>query len=188
MRTLTTLLLFLLFQYSWNVAQEGDFKNLSTAQGKKIYTITFVDSNNGWAESAFGNILVTTNGGNEWKVKTGTELEKMKTISQKGNKNGWSANIYCEVMQSKDGGESWKPFPKKLEEHFCMVYFKDENTGWKVAEEFLQKVVSTIVASLKDNIWEQKIGVSFKCREYYTDMNTVWSVGWCFNNLVSNPL
>jgi len=188
MRTLTTLLLFLVFQYSWNVAQDGDFNDLSTSQGKKIYTIKFVDSNNGWAESVFGDILITTNGGNKWRVVTSTALEKMKTILQKGTKNGWSANIYCEVMQSKDGGENWKPYPKTQEEHFCMVYFKDENTGWKVAGEFLQKVVSTIANSLRDNNWEQKIGVPHKCREYYTDMNTGWSVGWCFNNLVSNPL
>lgn len=188
MRILTILLLFLLFQYSSNVAQEGDFKNLSTAQGKRIYTIKFIDSNNGWAESVFGDILITTNGGNAWRVKTRAELEKIKTISQRGNKNGWSANIYCEVMQSKDGGESWRPYTKKQEEHFCAVYFKDENTGLKVAEEFLQKVVTTIATSLRDNNWEQKIGVPYKCREYYTDMNTGWAVGWCFNNLVSNPL
>jgi len=72
----------------------------------------------------------------------------------------------------------------KQEEHFCAVYFKDENTGWKVAEEFLQKVVSTITTYLSNENWEKEIGVPQKCREYYTDMNTGWWVGWCYNNLV----
>jgi len=89
-------------------------------------------------------------------------------------------------MQSTDGGENWTPYPKKKEEHFCAVYFKDENTGWKVAEEFLQKVVSTITTYLSNDNWENEIGMPQKCREYYTDMNTGWWVGWCYNNLVTN--
>ena len=68
------------------------------------------------------------------------------------------------------------------------LYFKDENTGWKVAEEFLKKVVSTIATSIRDNNWKQKIDVPHKCREYYTDMNTGWSVGWRFNNLIIDSL
>jgi photosystem II stability/assembly factor-like uncharacterized protein len=188
MKTLTTLLLVLITQYSSNVAQEGNFTIISVSQGIKIYTIKIVDSKNGWAESIFGDILITTNGGKEWGVKTRTDLEKMKTISQIGTDNGWSADIYCEVMQSTDCGESWKPYPKKQEEHFCAVYFKDENTGWKVAEEFLKKVVSTIATSIRDNNWMQKIDVPHKCREYYTDMNIGWSVGWCFNNLIGDSL
>jgi hypothetical protein len=29
---------------------------------------------------------------------------------------------------SIDGGYIWNEYPKKEEEHFCSVYFKDENT------------------------------------------------------------
>lgn len=188
MKTLAILMLILIAQYSSNVAQEGDYKSSSVSQGMKVYTIKFVDSKNGWAESIFGDILITTNGGKEWVVKTRTELEKMKIPSQIGSDNGWSADIYCEVMQSTDCGENWKKFPKKQEEHFCAVYFKDENTGWKVAEEFLQKVVSTIATSIRDNNWKQNIDVPHKCREYYTEMNIGWSVGWSFNNLRSDCL
>jgi len=188
MKTIAILLLFLITQYSSIVAQEGGYKIRSVSQGIKIYTIKFVDYKNGWAESIFGDILITTNGGKEWGVKNRTELRNMKTISEISTNNGWSADIYCEVMQSTDGGESWRPYPKKQEEHFCAVYFKDENTGWKVAEEFLQKVVSTITTSIRDNNWKQKIDVPNKCREYYTDMNTGWYIGWCFNNLISDSL
>ena len=95
MKALTTLLLFLITQYSSNLAQEGDFTIMSASQGMKIYTIKFVDSNNGLAESIFGDILITTNGGKEWGVKTGTDLEKMKAISQISTDNGWNVDIYC---------------------------------------------------------------------------------------------
>ncbi len=185
MKTLTSLLFFSLILYSSNVAQKGDIGKEPVSQGIKIYSISFFNSINGLADSFFGDVLTTTNGGKNWEVKTGAEVEKLKAISQKGTDIVWSADIYCDVMQSTDGGENWKPYPKKKEEHFCAVYFHDDNTGWKVAEEFLQKVVSTITTYLSNNNWEKEIGVPQKCREYYTDMNTGWWVGWCYNNLVT---
>jgi len=188
MRTLTSLLFFSLILYSSNVAQKGDIGEETVSHGIKIYSISFINSNNGLANSYFGDVLITTNGGKNWKVLTGIELERMKITTPMDANNSWSVDIYCDVMQSIDGGENWTRYPKKKEEHFCAVYFKDENTGWKVAEEFLQKVVSTIATSIRDNNWEQIINVPYKCREYYTDMNTGWSLGWCFNNLVRHNL
>ena len=188
MKTLTVLLFFSFSLHSSNVAQEGNIENESVSQGIKIYSINFFDSNNGLADSYFGDVLITTNGGMNWEVKTGAEVEKLKAVSQTGTNIDWSADIYCDVMQSTDGGENWAPYPKKKEEHLCAVYFKDENTGWKVAEEFLQKVVSTITNNLSKNSWEEEIGAPQKCREYYTDMNTGWWVGWCYNNLVINNI
>ncbi|MDH3268860.1 MAG: hypothetical protein OEM46_08405 [Ignavibacteria bacterium] len=99
--------------------------------------------------------------------------------------NGWTADIFCAVMKSTDGGENWKPYPKNLEEHFCQVYFKDENTGWKVAEEFLGKVIATIKNSMQEGDCESKSGIIHKCREYYSDIDEGWTLGWCYKNLVS---
>ena len=183
MKTVTALLFFSFILYSSNVAQQGNIGKETVSQGIKIYSITFFNSNNGLADSFFGDVLITTNGGKNWKVITGMELEKMKATPMDTD-NSWSVDIYCDVMQSIDGGENWTRYPKKKEEHFCAVYFKDENTGWKVAEEFLQKVVSTITTYLSNENWEKEIDVPQKCREYYTDMNTGWWVGWCYNNLV----
>ncbi len=185
MRGLTAILLLLITSYPSIEAQGGDSGKELVSQGIKIYSISFYNPNNGLADSFFGDVLITTNGGKNWEVKTGAELEKLKAISQAETNIVWSADIYCDVMQSTDGGENWTPYPKKQEEHFCTVYFKDENTGWKVAEEFLQKVVSTITTYLSNDTWEKEKGVSQKCREYYTDMNTGWWVGWCYNNLVT---
>jgi hypothetical protein len=188
MKTLTSLLFFTLILYSSNVAQKGDIGKETVSHGIKLYSISFINSNNGLANSYFGDVLITTNGGKNWKVLTGIELERMKITTPMDANNSWSVDIYCDVMQSIDGGENWTRYPKKKEEHFCAVYFKDENTGWKVAEEFLQKVVNTIATSIRDNNWEQIINVPYKCREYYTDMNTGWSLGWSFNNLVRHNL
>jgi len=188
MKTLTALLFFSFILHSSNVAQQGNIGKETVSQGIKIYSIIFFDTNNGLADSYFGDILITTNGGRNWEVKIDAEVDKMKAVSKAETNIIWSADIYCDVMRSTDGGENWTPYPKKQEEHFCAVYFKDENTGWKVAEEFLQKVVSTLTTKLSKNNWEQEMGVSQRCREYYTDMNTGWWVGWCYNNLVTNNM
>ena len=186
MKGLTAMLLLLITSSPSIEAQENDIGKEPVSQGVKIYSISFFSSINGLADSFFGDVLITTNGGKNWEVRTGAEVEKLKAILQTGTNIVWSADIYCEVMQSTDGGENWTSYPKKKEEHFCAVYFKDKNTGWKVAEEFLQKVVSTITTYLSNDNWEKEIGVPQKCREYYTDMNTGWWVGWCYNNLVTN--
>jgi hypothetical protein len=188
MKSLNTLLLILITLYSSNIAQEVQLRKEFPSHGTKIYSINFVNSTNGWAESFFGDILITTNGGKNWEVKTGIEVDKNIAISHSSPTLSWSADIYCSVMQSNDGGESWTSYPYKKEEHFCSVYFKDGNTGWKVAEEFLKGVVNTIANCLIDNEWEKKIDVAYKCREYYTDIDTGWSVGWCFNNLVTGGM
>ncbi len=48
-----------------------------------------------------GDILITTNGGRNWEVKTGAELEKLKTISQEGINIIWSADFSDLSVNSK---------------------------------------------------------------------------------------
>ncbi len=182
-----TVLLFLSFSlHSSLISQEYEISNKNIFEGTRLYAITFLDSNIGIADSYYGEVLVTTNGGSNWKVKTGSEIEKLKAAATTKSNFYWSVNIYCDVRQSTDGGETWSSYPQNQEEHFCTVYFRDKNTGWKVAEEFLQNVVLTIQSKLSSNNWDKEIGLFQKCREYYTDIKTGWWVGWCFKNLVIN--
>ncbi len=186
MNGLTTLIIFFFLLNSSLNAQESGFWDVDTSEQVRIYSISFTSSENGWAESFFGDILKTTDAGKTWQaINNENQLAKYRTVNQTNIKEGWSADIFCAVMKSSDGGESWNPYPKKLEEHFCQVYFKDENTGWKVAEEFLGKVIATITTSMQEGDCESKSGIIHNCREYYTDIDEGWTLGWCFKNLVS---
>ncbi|MBT8380480.1 MAG: hypothetical protein KJN64_14770 [Ignavibacteria bacterium] len=172
-------LLYITFSFfSSNLSQNLHNAGQFPSNGVKIYTLNFADSNNGWAESYLGNVLNTSDGGNTWKECTeGIIEEEVRT---------WSADIFCAIFISTDEGNTWIEYSKKEQEHFCQVYFKDENTGWRVAEEFLASVTDTINSALKKGEHDSKAGVVFKCREYYTDKNEGWTLGWCYRNLVEN--
>ena len=141
--------------------------------GTKIYSIKFYDLNNGVAESQFEETLATNNSGKSWLPGAITE----KKIGPSNYL--WSAEIYCSIMTTSDGGSSWIPYLQEPQEHFCMVYFKDNNTGWKVAEEFLIKVVNTINTYIEDDNIELLIDQPHQCTEYYTSVDSGWALGWC---------
>ena len=88
--------------YSSNIAQKGDIGEETISHGIKIYSICFFDSNNGLADSFFGDVLITTNGGKNWKVLTGIELEKMKDTTTKDAENSWSrSEEHTSELQSR---------------------------------------------------------------------------------------
>jgi hypothetical protein len=185
MNGLTILIIFVLLSSSSLNAQESDFRGADTSKQIRIYSIRFTSSDSGWAESFFGDVLSTTDRGNTWQAINENQQEEYRTAIQTDVIDGWSADIFCAVMKSSDGGKSWRPYPKKQEEHFCIVYFKNENTGWQAAEIFLQGVIDTITTSMQKGDCKTKSGFIHKCREYYTDMDEGWTLGWCFKNLVS---
>ena len=185
MYKITTLLLFFLSLHQEVTAQENEIWEADTSEQIRIYSIIFTTTENGRAKSFFGDVLTTTNGGQTWQAVDEKQWQEYDEDIGMDGKKGWSAEIFCAVMKSTDGGETWKPYPKKQEEHFCQVYFKDENTGWRVAEEFLQKVVTTINKSIRDGECESKSGIIHKCREYYTDIDEGWTLGWCYKNFIA---
>jgi photosystem II stability/assembly factor-like uncharacterized protein len=143
------------------------------ANGTKIYLIKFFDSNNGVAKSQFEETLVTNDGGQSWSPSARTQKKKEPASYL------WSAEIYCSVMRTNDGGTTWVPYLQEPQEHFCMVYFKDNNTGWKVAEEFLSKVVNTINTYINNDNIKSLVDQPHQCTEYYTNVDSGWALGWC---------
>ena len=155
------------------------WKNAS-ATGTKIYSVEFIDEDNGLAKSQLGEVLITTDGGKRWAV----DSNPYKLINN--SQHLWSADIYCSVMNTTDGGNTWNQYNDEVQDHFCQVYFKNENTGWKTAEEFLQKVTSTIQSFINKNDLQSLYKKATQCTEYYTDMNNGWALGWCVKNYKSN--
>jgi len=149
-------------------------------KGTKIYSIKFFNSNNGVAESQFAETLFTTDSGRHWSPNT-----YAARINDSENYL-WSVEIYCSAMRTNDSGNTWEPYVLESQEHFCNTYFRDENTGWKVAEQFLSKVVSVINEYLYKGELDSLFSEPIQCTEYYTNAKSGWALGWCirsFKNL-----
>lgn len=145
-------------------------------KGTKIYSIKFFDTNNGVAVSQNQEALKTTDSGQSWLPVTTAE-KKIESTSYL-----WSAEIYCSVMKTSNGGITWSSYMQEPQDHFCMVYFKDHNTGWKVAEEFLNKVVNTMITYLQNDDIKSLVDKPNQCTEYYTSVDSGWALGWCVKN------
>lgn len=158
------------------VCQEEFYWNNAPIIGTKIYQIKFFSRDEGIAISQTGEILKTLDNGEHWTIIKETDKTK------NNNNFLWNVDIYCSVMNTNDGGNTWKPYIQEQQDHFCNVYFKDGNTGWKVAEEFLSKVVTIINEYLKDDKEMLLIDKPNKCTEYYTNVDSGWALGWCVKN------
>lgn len=155
------------------ISQEKFYWGEAPTQGTKIYSLVFYNSDSGIAKSNSGETFITTNSGKNWTLNTDVDESEAPT------QPFWTAEIYCSVMQTNDGGNTWTPYLHDQQEHFCQVYFKDKNTGWKVAGEFLNKVVNNINKCLGNDDIETLLDQPHQCTEYYTDIDSGWALGWC---------
>jgi hypothetical protein len=172
MNTVTNICVILLVFTVLNYTQSKPYWENALNTGTKIYSVEFIDKDNGWAKSKLGEVLITTDGGNHWTLNS----NPYKLITN--TPRLWSADIYCSVMNTTDGGNTWNPYTDEEQDHFCQVYFKNENTGWQTAEEFLQKVIRTIQSLIIKNDLELLYKKTTQCTEYYTDIDNGWALGW----------
>ena len=146
--------------------------------GTKIFTISFTDNLNGKAISGEGDILITKDGGENWTIKaiqSGVRVENADEYI-------WVADIYCSVMQTTDSGSTWFPYDKGKQEHFCGVYLKDNNSGYNIAGDFLNKVITKILDCSNNNKLNLLIDRPQQCTEYYSSASEGWALGWCIRS------
>lgn len=180
MNTVINIKVILLLFTSLSFTQSISYWKNAPTTGTKIYSIEFLDEDNGMAETKLGEVLLTTDGGKNWFVNS----NPYRSINN--SQYMWKADIYCSVMNTTDGGLTWNPYTKEMQSHFCQVYFRNENTAWQSAQEFLQKVTNTIQLFAERNDLKSLYDKSTQCTEYYTDINNGWALGWCVKNYKTN--
>ena len=181
-RTMLNSLLSSLLIFISTPAQDNDYWANAPTGKTKIYTISFIDEQNGLANSAEGDVLTTTDGGRSWIPYNKLTFVSTKTSTQ----TLWNADVYCSIMKTTDGGNTWFPYEEGQPEHFCGVYLKDSNTGYKVANEFLNKVTNEINNYSKNNKIDSLVDHPHQCTEYFKSADEGWALGWCVKNLSQN--
>jgi len=180
LRLIYLLLIITLLYLIPGPAQNKPYWLNAPINGIKIFTISFADDQNGKAVSAEGDLLVSIDGGKSWKLKN--------NVVQAGFVNDtqfiWKADINCSVMLTTDNGATWNPYNKEKQDHFCYVYLKDENSGYKVASNFLNKITKIIFEHYANDEIDLLINQPQQCTEYFMDAKEGWALGWCLKNFI----
>ncbi|MFH1896911.1 MAG: YCF48-related protein [Candidatus Desantisbacteria bacterium] len=104
---------------SWSVQNSGTTTDL--------FSVCFVDANNGWAVGNDGLILHTSNGGIIWEVQESKSIRPLFSVCFVDQKNGW-IGAERSILHTTDGGINWES--KWLDCYLTCVYFTDLNNGW----------------------------------------------------------
>lgn len=161
-------------------AQDNDYWTNAPTGKTKIFTISFIDKQNGVAKSGEGEVLATADGGRSWAPDKEISLASEKSSLQ----ILWSADVYCSIMKTTDGGNTWVSYEEEKQEHFCGVYLKDANTGYKVASEFLYKVTNEINNHYENDNLDSLVDHPHKCTKYYRSAEEGWTLGWCVKDFI----
>jgi photosystem II stability/assembly factor-like uncharacterized protein len=80
----------------------------STISIEGLESVSFVDSQNGWAAGWAGAIVHTTNGGQTWIKQVTNTISSFSCISFCDTKNGWAVGSFGTILHTEDGGNTWE--------------------------------------------------------------------------------
>ncbi len=144
--------------------------------GETLLRLQFADDRTGWACGETGTILVTTDGGRNWKLQRAAQVRKILFgLSVLDNLQAWIVGAGGVALRTVDGGENWNEQPTGTTKTLFDVQFIDAKRGWAVGAE------GTILATTNG-------GNRWRALESGTteDLNAVWFVnsreGWAAGN------
>lgn len=123
----------------------GDWKKQESGTLAWLYSIYFVDKDNGWIAGSNGTLLSTKDGGRTWikeKIKTG---DTFRDVYFSDKRNGW---ILCErnayrsggapssyLLQTSNGGADWQTVDfAEGKERMVRFFFSRNGTGFAIGE------------------------------------------------------
>jgi photosystem II stability/assembly factor-like uncharacterized protein len=135
-----------------------------------------------------GKILLTTDGGKQWHVKTsGTDLA-LYNVQFADAQNGWICGQDGLILHTTDGGETWQKQESGIKLSIFAMAFIDQNRGWAVAQQATYLHTTNGGASWEQSRIEASVeGVSEESTLalvdptlydiYFLDEKTGWMVG-----------
>lgn len=97
--------------------------------------VSFINENQGWAVGNGGEILYTTDAGNNWTVQFGITSDALSSISFINNQLGWVAGDNGVILKTDNGGISWDSQISGSSDDLYSVFFVNENIGWVCGEK-----------------------------------------------------
>jgi len=150
--------------------------------GTQLTSVSFTDTNNGWAVGPDGVILHTNNGGAAWSKQTLAGGLFLESVYFTDENNGWAVGDEGNRTHTTNGGATWSPQGQYdgfvgSATRLYSVYFTDANNGWAAgvsnsAYAILQTANGGAIWSVQTRGTMQNLySVNF------TDANHGWAVG-----------
>jgi photosystem II stability/assembly factor-like uncharacterized protein len=126
--------------------KEGDiFKTLDAGQDwTQVYDgayglvgMTFFNNSLAWATGLSGHIIMTSDGGNTWNLRTNDFPNEFSDAFFTSPTEGWitSAKYADSLWHTQDAGLSWRKIGLPIKSYWNSVAFMDRDTGWVVGGE-----------------------------------------------------
>ena len=110
-------------------AQEGWFWQNPLPQGNDLLSVSFFDSETGFAIGLGGTILRTTNGGIDWQRQTGLIGNNFNSILTTSINNAIAVGDSGKVFNTTNGGLNWIQQTSGTIKPLYNISFYDENNG-----------------------------------------------------------
>lgn len=127
MRTITLTLFQLLITLTLFAQEEWVIQESPT--NMDLYSVDFINANNGIAVGALGTILKTTNGGQTWQSIT-TNYENLLGVSFYDETHAVAVGVGGQIIVSDDGGTTWTTHQlPENQQKLCSVDITSDGKG-----------------------------------------------------------
>lgn len=158
-----------------------DWEQKHFDQNAEYYAVKFLDTLNGFAagdSSAWGVILKTSDGGNNWFTVYREYFGFLSDISFPSQSVGYISGENSVVLKTIDGGNNWERLItiNAGEYDWQSVYFVDENIGWVCG--WRGAILNTTDGGLTWIEQRPEIGNFYSLNSiFFIDSLTGWTVG-----------
>jgi photosystem II stability/assembly factor-like uncharacterized protein len=118
--------------YTTSEGISGDFGN-SISLSEFLYSIHFINQNEGWVAGNNGLVAKTEDGGLSWNELSTGITDNLKSVYFVNSSNGWAVGYSNDngiIIKSTDGGQAWHNTNFPSTKTLRYIHFINENIGW----------------------------------------------------------
>ncbi len=120
--------LFLIIFQSYFIQAQWSVQNVGNSQ--LLRCINFASPTTGWMTGNSGQILKTTNGGNDWSLQNSGTTNPLAQIFSVDTLTVYIASFGGYVLKTTDGGSTWNQIKTGSTSNLDCIFFINKNVGW----------------------------------------------------------
>ena len=150
-----------------SVFSQNTWQSQSSPVNTDLISICFTDTLNGWIASEDGEIIHTTDGGNNWQILKQFVNFKPSGIVFINNNLGWIAGKMSNItdtaciMHTTNGGNNWGVIYKNAACHLNDLFFINDTLGWAAGWELIGSDMVSLILYTVDggDTWTMSKGI-----------------------------